>query len=141
MQAVKLDKAFDNGEWISDEEEVKALDGKELPDLPGYHVLVRPVSIRQKTKGCIFLPDKTKDDIAYLTTIGKVLKLGKLAYNEKDKYPFGAWCKEGDYVCYGKHSGQKFVYKGVRLLLLFDDQIIMRVENPKDLDPTYNLSN
>jgi len=141
MQAVKLDKAFDNGEWISDEEEVKALDGKELPDLPGYHVLVRPVSIRQKTKGGIFLPDKTKDDIAYLTTIGKVLKLGKLAYNEKDKYPFGAWCKEGDYVCYGKHSGQKFVYKGVRLLLLFDDQIIMRVENPKDLDPTYNLSN
>jgi co-chaperonin GroES (HSP10) len=141
MQAVKLDKAFDNGEWISDEEEVKALDGKELPDLPGYHVLVRPVSIRQKTKGGIFLPDKTKDDIAYLTTIGKVLKLGKLAYNEKDKYPFGAWCKENDYVCYGKHSGQKFVYKGVRLLLLFDDQIIMRVENPKDLDPTYNLSN
>ena len=68
-------------------------------------------------------------------------KLGKLAYNEKDKYPFGAWCKENDYVCYGKHSGQKFVYKGVRLLLLFDDQIIMRVENPKDLDPTYNLSN
>ena len=137
----RSDKAFDNGEWISDEEEVKALDGKELPDLPGYHVLVRPVSIRQKTKGGIFLPDKTKDDIAYLTTIGKVLKLGKLAYNEKDKYPFGAWCKEGDYVCYGKHSGQKFVYKGVRLLLLFDDQIIMRVENPKDLDPTYNLSN
>jgi len=24
---------------------------------------------------------------------------------------------------------------------LFDDQIMMKVENPKDLDPTFNLSN
>jgi hypothetical protein len=31
-------------------------------------------------------------------------------------------------------------YKGVRLILLFDDQIVMRVEDPKDLDPTFNLT-
>jgi hypothetical protein len=30
-------------------------------------------------------------------------------------------------------------YKGVRLILLFDDQVIMKVEDPKDLDPTFNL--
>ena len=141
MQAVKLDKAFDNAEWLSDEEEIKALEGKNRPELPGYHVLVRPVSIRERTKGGIIIPDKTKDDISYLTTIGKVIKTGDLAYIDKEKFPLGAWCKENDYVCYGKHSGQKFVYKGVKLLLLFDDQIIMKVENPKDLDPTYNLSN
>jgi co-chaperonin GroES (HSP10) len=50
------------------------------------------------------------------------------------------WCKEGDYVCYGKHSGNRFLYKGVQLLLLFDDEIKMVVEDSKDLDPTYNLS-
>jgi hypothetical protein len=32
-------------------------------------------------------------------------------------------------------------YKGVKLLLLFDDQVMLRVENAKDLDPTFNLSN
>jgi hypothetical protein len=42
---------------------------------------------------------------------------------------------------YGKHAGHKFFYKGVRLLLLFDDQISMVVEDPKELDPTFNLSN
>ena len=31
-------------------------------------------------------------------------------------------------------------YKGVRLILLFDDQVIMKVEHPKVLDPTFNLS-
>jgi len=29
----------------------------------------------------------------------------------------------------------------VKVLLLFDDQIIMRVDKPTDLDPTFNLSN
>ena len=78
--------------------------------------------------------------MAYLTTVGYVLGLGDLAYEDKDKFPKGAWCKVGDYVCYGKHAGQKIKYKGVRLILLFDDQVIMKVEHPKVLDPTFNLS-
>ena len=41
---------------------------------------------------------------------------------------------------YGKHTGTKLFYKGIKLLLLFDDQIMMKMENPKDLDPTFNLS-
>jgi|TARA_R110000787_G_C13382874_1_gene441960 co-chaperonin GroES (HSP10) len=139
MQVATLGKAIPNSDWVSDEEiELKKED---LPELPGYHVLVKPVSIKQKTKGGIILPDSTKDDIAYLTTVGKVLKLGKLAYDDKAKFPLGSWCEEGDYVAYGKLIGQKFVYKGVKLLLLFDDQIIMKVDNPSSLDPTFNLSN
>ena len=82
-----------------------------------------------------------KDDIAYLTTVGKVLSLGDLAYKDEDKFPNGNWCNVGDYVCYAKHAGQKLFYKNVRLLLLYDDQIMMRVGDPKDLDTTYNLSN
>jgi len=139
MQVATLGKAIPNSDWVSDEEiEIKKED---LPELPGYHVLVKPVSIKQKTKGGIILPDSTKDDIAYLTTVGKVLKLGKLAYDDKAKFPLGSWCEEGDYVAYGKLIGQKFVYKGAKLLLLFDDQIIMKVDNPSSLDPTFNLSN
>jgi co-chaperonin GroES (HSP10) len=139
MFSVQMDKSIDNGEWITDEG-VK-LNKKDLPALPAYHVLLRPVSVRAKTKGGIYLPDKVKDDVAYLTTIGKVLKLGEIAYKDTTKFPNGPWCSEGDYVCYGKHTGQKFVFKGVKLLLVYDDQIIMKLDNPKDLDTTYNLSN
>ena len=32
-------------------------------------------------------------------------------------------------------------YKGVKLLLLFDDQVMLKVENARDLDPTFNLAN
>ena len=139
MQVATLGKAISNSDWITDEGvEIKKED---LPQLPGYYVLVKPVSIKKQTKGGIILPDSTRDDIAYLTTVGRVLKLGDLAYADKEKFPLGSWCKEGDYVAYGKLVGQKFVYKSVKLLLLFDDQIIMKVDNPVSLDPTFNLSN
>ena len=139
MQVTTLGKAISNSDWITDEGvEIKK---ENLPQLPGYYVLVKPVSIKKQTKGGIILPDSTRDDIAYLTTVGRVLKLGDLAYADKEKFPLGSWCKEGDYVAYGKLVGQKFVYKGIKLLLLFDDQIIMKVDNPVSLDPTFNLSN
>jgi len=129
--------ALKNDEWIT-EENVK--DPSPLPEIPGYHILVRPVSVKQATKGGIILPDSTKSDMAYLTTVGRVLKIGNLAYQDS-KFDGKPWCKEGDYVCYGKHTGDKFLYKGVQLLLIFDDAIKMVVKDAKDLDPTFNLSN
>ena len=140
MQQPALSKSIKNDQWISgEEEEVK--DPTPLPSIPGFNVLIRPVSIKAKTKGGILLPDSTKDDMAYLTTVGKVLAIGELAYKDIDKFPSGDWCEVGDFVCYGKQAGVKMIYKGIKLILLFDDQIMLKVENPKDLDPTFNLSN
>jgi len=133
-----MGNAIKNDEWIDIEDEVS--DPTNLPELPGFHVLVRPVSVKSKTKGGIFIPDSTKDDMSYLTTVGKVIALGELAYKDVDKFPNGGWCNVGDYVCYGKHAGTKLYYQNVKLLLLFDDQVIMRVSDPKDLDPTFNLA-
>ena len=139
MQQPALAKAIKNDEWISGEEE-DVKDPSPLPSLPGYHVLIRPVSIKTTPKGGILIPDSTKDDMAFLTTVGRVLSVGDLAYQDEVKFPKGPWCKIGDYVCYGKHAGVKIQYKGVRLILLFDDQIMVRVGNPKHLDPTFNLT-
>jgi co-chaperonin GroES (HSP10) len=138
MQQVNLGNSIKNDLWITDP--IEQPDPDVLPSLPGFHVLIRPVSVKSLTKGGIIIPDSTKEDMSNLTTIGKVLSLGDLAYRDRDKFPKGNWCKEGDYVCYGKHTGTKLFYKGVRLILLFDDQIMLRVENPADLDPTFNLS-
>tara|TARA_R110000824_G_scaffold3147_10_gene14624 strand:- start:12175 stop:12591 length:417 start_codon:yes stop_codon:yes gene_type:complete len=138
MQQPSMGAATKNDMWIS-EEQVE--DPNILPHIPGFHILIRPVSVKEKTKGGLYLPDSVKNDIAYLTTVGKVLVVGADAYVNQDKFPNGPWCREGDYVCYGKHSGQKFFYKGIKLLLLYDDQISMVLDNPKDLDPTYNLTN
>lgn len=138
MRTIKMERAVNNNEWIENEDKP---DPEVLPHLPGYHILVRPVSVKSKTKGGLLLPDSVKDDVAYLTTVGKVLSVGDLAYKDEDKFPNGKWCDVGDYICYARHAGQKLYYKGVRLLLLFDDQVMMKVDEPTNLDMTYNLSN
>ena len=138
MQQAHLGNTIKNDVWITDEEYSDTPDV--LPELPGFHVLVRPVSVKEKTKGGILIPNSTKEDMSYLTTVGKVIKIGDLAYNDTDKFPKGPWCKEGDYICYAKHAGQKIQYKEIKMILLYDDQVIMKVEDPKYLDPTFNLS-
>jgi co-chaperonin GroES (HSP10) len=138
MQQAHLGKTIKNDMWITNKEDKDTPDV--LPELPGFHVLVRPVSVKEKTKGGILIPNSTKEDMSYLTTVGKVIKIGNLAYNDTDKFPKGPWCKEGDYICYAKHAGQKIQYKEVKMILLYDDQVIMKVEDPKYLDPTFNLS-
>ena len=138
MQQAHLGNSIKNDMWITNEEDEATPDV--LPELPGFHVLVRPVSVKEKTKGGILIPNSTKEDMSYLTTVGKVIKIGNLAYNDTDKFPKGPWCKEGDYICYAKHAGQKIQYKEVKMILLYDDQVIMKVEDPKYLDPTFNLS-
>lgn len=137
MQNAKFGNAVKNDDWITD---FGVDDPSPLPGLPGYHVLVRPVSIRKETKGGILLPDQFSEDMKYLTTVGRVLAVGDCSYKDEVKFPNGPWCATADFVAYGRHVGHKFIYKGVRLILLFDDQIIMRVEDPKDLDLMFNLS-
>ena len=41
--------AAGNDEWITNKDQK---DPEVLPSLPGYHVLIRPVTIREKTKFC-----------------------------------------------------------------------------------------
>jgi len=50
MQAVRMDKAVDAADWVTDEDDIK-VDLNSLPNLPGYHLLVLPVAVKQKDKG------------------------------------------------------------------------------------------
>ena len=114
----------------------------QLPRPVGYRVLVALPQPEETYEGTSILKtdtERSRDHI--MSIIGLVVELGDQAYGDEERFPTGPWCKEGDYVAYGKFIGQKLQYKGVKFLLLFDDQIIMRVDKPTDLDPTFNLSN
>jgi len=133
----KMAGAIMNADWVTDED---TPDPTPLPTIPGYRILVRPMRVQGKTKGSILLPDSFRDDMNYLTTVGRVVAVGDLAYADKDKFPAGPWCQTGDFVCYGKMNGQKIRYKGVNMILLYDDQVVMRLENPADIDPMFNIA-
>jgi co-chaperonin GroES (HSP10) len=104
-----------------------------LPDPIGYRMLVRPYAGETKTKGGLILSEQTQDTIAMTTVIGIVVKMGDLCYLDKDKFPTGAWCKEGQFVMYGRYSGSRFKTKYGEHRILNDDEIIGIVKRPQDI--------
>ena len=48
MRAVAMEKSILNDAWNTNEE---TPDPEVLPVVPGYHLLIRPVSVKQETKG------------------------------------------------------------------------------------------
>ena len=141
-----MSNAIRNDKWITD---AKQSDPLPLPIIRGYFLLARPVPIRTETKGGIQLPDQFLEDARYLTTVGRVLVVGDLCY--QDLQQFGApdfngephlgkaWCRVGDFIVYGRYSGEKFIYKGVRVLLLKDNEVRMVIPDPKNIDPAFEL--
>ena len=104
-----------------------------IPNPVGYRMLVRPWSGKKKTKGGIILSDDTHDKIQMTTVVGLVVKLGDLCYKDKEKFPTGAWCKEGEFVIYGRYSGSRFQTKYGEHRILNDDEIIGKIKAPEDI--------
>ena len=105
-----------------------------LPQPTGWRVLVMPYKGREKTEGGIQLPDAVRDREALATVVAYVLKVGPLAYQDKDKFGDGEpWCKEGDWICIGRYSGSRFRIDGGEVRIINDDEVIATIVDPEDI--------
>ena len=107
--------------------------------ITGHNLLVQPVKADDKTETGVYLPDSVRDDVSYLNNVCKVLVVGPTAYTQ-DMFKGEAWCKEGDYVVIPKNVGQKLLLKGTPVTLVSCDRVIMVVDEPKFLDPKFNIT-
>jgi co-chaperonin GroES (HSP10) len=119
----------------TDEEKKEYIDS--LPEPTGYRLLIRPFAGAQKTKGGILLADTTIETIQATTVVGLVIKMGNLCYRDKEKFPLGAWCKEGQFVMYGRYAGSRFKNKWGEHRILNDDEIIGVIKKPEDIATLY----
>ena len=104
-----------------------------IPNPVGYRMLVRPYSGPKKTKGGIALSYKTLETIEMTTVVGLVVKMGDLCYQDKDKFPKGPWCKEGQFIIYGRYAGARFKTKFGEHRIINDDEIIGTIDKPEDV--------
>ena len=108
-----------------------------LPNPTGYRMLVLPHAGARKTKGGILLSDTTLETMQMTTVCAYVLKQGDLCYNDKEKFPNGPLCKNGDWVIFGRYAGARFKISGGEVRILNDDEIIAVVDDPNDILQTY----
>ena len=104
-----------------------------IPNPVGYRILVRPYEGKTKTEGGVYLSDKTQENIQMTTVVGLVIKMGSLCYKDKVKFPDGPWCKEGQFVIYGRYAGARFKTKYGEHRILNDDEIIGTIKKPEDI--------
>ena len=131
---VSLEKAY-----VSPEDKIldpSKLEGSELDRLPqpsGWRLLILPYRGKGKTESGIYLPDQVVERESVATVCGYVLKTGSLAYKDEEKFPSGPWCKEKDWVIFGRYAGARFKIDGGEVRVLNYDEIIAVIQDPEDI--------
>ena len=106
---------------------------EKLPNPTGWRILVMPFKVKEKTEGGIIIAQETLDRARVATQVGYVLKMGDLCYEDKDKYPTGAWCKEKDCVVFARYAGSRMEIDGGEIRLLNDDEVLGTIDDPNDI--------
>ena len=106
----------------------------------GGRVLVQLRRTKQKMTGSgIILVEETKETEKWQNMVAKVLKIGPLAFKNRDTmqgWPEGSWCEVGDYIRVPKWGGDRWEVKvtgqddhedPALFMILNDHEIIAKV--------------
>ena len=104
-----------------------------LPQPTGWRVLILPYQGKMKSDGGILLTNQTRQTESLATVCGYVLRIGPDAYKDKGKFSAGDWCKQGDWVIFGRYAGSRFKIEGGEVRLLNDDEILATISDPADI--------
>ena len=121
--------------WDGAEAEKKKDELEKIPQPSGWRMVLFPLKLQGKTKGGVLLTDDTVTESQVTTNICKVLKMGPECYKDKDKFPSGPWCKEGDWVLITRYAGSRIRIDGGELRIINDDEILAVVDDPRDILP------
>ena len=104
-----------------------------LPKPSGWRRLVLPFTPKDKTSGGIIISQESLDRLRIATNCGYVLKIGPLAYYDKEKYPTGPWCKKGDWVIFARYAGSRLPIEGGEVRILNDDEVLGTIPDPESV--------
>ena len=102
-----------------------------LPKPQGYKILIGVPEVRDKTEGGVFMPDGLRSAEETASMIGFVMSLAPDCYADKDKFPNGPFCKEGDFVIFRSYSGTRFKIHNKEFRLINDDTVEAVVDDPR----------
>ena len=108
-----------------------------VPKATGWRIVVLPHKGIEKTKGGLLLTDKAIEEQQLTTNVGLILNMGPDAYADKNKFPNGPWCKEGDWVVFARYAVSRVKIEDGEIRILNDDEILSTVKDPTDILTLY----
>tara|TARA_R100000935_G_scaffold13717_1_gene27387 strand:+ start:2173 stop:2613 length:441 start_codon:yes stop_codon:yes gene_type:complete len=105
---------------------------KVLPQVRGYRILCAVPEVEDAYEGSgVLKSDGVKRIEEHSTVVLFVMKLGDLAYKDEERFPTGAWCKEGDFVITRAYSGTRIKIHGKEFRIINDDTVEAVVSDPR----------
>jgi len=126
---VDLSRAIDLGAIMQQAEE-KA---RQLPEPKGYRILCAIPETEEAFDNGILKSDITRRHDELLTTVLFVVKMGPDCYKDPERFPSGAYCKEGDFVLIRPNAGTRLVIHGKEFRIINDDSVEAVVQDPRGI--------
>ena len=105
--------------------------GLQLPEPKGYKILCAIPEASETYESGLVKAGQTKHIEEHSTVVLFVMKLGDMAYADKDRFPTGPWCKEGDFVITRAYSGTRIKIHGREFRIINDDTVEAVVDDPR----------
>lgn len=117
--------AIDDGE---------ALEDQHLPKPVGYQLLVALPDVEETFgESGLVKADETKRNEQILSVVGVVVDVGEDAYQDKERFPRGPWCKQGDFIVFRANTGTRISVFGKEFRLMNDDSVQAVVDDPRGI--------
>ena len=104
---------------------------KQVPKPVGYRILCAVPEVEKESEGGIIYDDSYVKREELLTTVLFVVALGPDCYMDKNRFPNGPWCKEGDFVLIRPNAGTRLIIHGREFRIINDDSVEGTVEDPR----------
>jgi co-chaperonin GroES (HSP10) len=105
----------------------------QLPKPSGYRILCAIPEIEKEFESGIIKAETTVHHEELLTTVLFVVALGPDCYKDPNRFPSGAWCKEGDFILIRPHAGTRLVIHGREFRIINDDSVEGTVDDPRGI--------
>jgi len=106
---------------------------KQLPKPSGYRILCAIPDVEREYESGIVKADETVRYDELLTTVLFVVDLGPDCYQDKTRFPNGAWCKKGDFILVRPNAGTRLVIHGREFRIINDDSVEGVVDDPRGI--------
>ena len=119
---------------ILDTKEEVARRAKQVPQPTGYHILcmVPKIDDTYGDSGLVKASETIRVE-EQATLVLYVAKLGPQAYQDKDRFPDGPWCKEGDFIITRAYAGTRVLIHGTEWRIINDDTVEAVVDDPRGI--------
>ena len=130
MNDLDLNKAVDLSAVLDKSQQEKA---SQLPKPQGYRILCAIPEAEKEYDSGIAKADVTLKNDEILTTVLFVVSLGPDCYADKERFPTGPWCKQGDFILVRPNAGTRLVIHGREFRLVNDDSVEAIVDDPRGI--------